>query len=88
MSELSAAERFESERHFFSLFGAVPRLPDWAFGFWFTWYHPYTQAEKTAEIERFLADRIPIDVVSLDMDWRNLTVDYLYKVNTINLIKM
>lgn len=64
------------------LTGGVPRLPDWAFGLWFTWYHPYSQAEKVAEIDRFMQDDLPLDVTSLDMDWRALPEkDTGYAVN-------
>ena len=33
-------------------------------------YHPYTQAEKTAEIQRFIDDDLGLDVASLDRNWR------------------
>jgi hypothetical protein len=55
---------------FFSLAGGVPLLPPWAFGLWFTWYHPYTQSEKMAEITRFIGDDLGLDVASLDRNWR------------------
>jgi len=71
---------FRSE--FLLLTGSVPLLPDWAWGLWFTWYHKYSQEEKTEEIKHFQSDKIPLNVASLDMDWRNLTVDYKYAVNT------
>ena len=57
-------------RDFFALAGGVPLLPSWAFGLWFTWYHPYTQAEKTAEMTRFIGDDLGLDVASLDRNWR------------------
>lgn len=71
---------FRSE--FLSLTGPVPLLPDWAWGLWFTWFHPYNQTEKIAEIKRFQTDKIPLDVASLDMNWRNTTIDYKYAVDT------
>ena len=52
------------------LTGPVPLLPDEAFGTMFTWYHNYTAAAKLAEIREFAARGIPLDVASLDMDWR------------------
>ena len=43
----------------------------------------YTQAEKTAEVQRFVDDRIPLDVASLDMDWREEPEERTgYQVNT------
>merc|ERR1711937_567241 len=58
-SAMKGYDSFRSE--FLSLTGSVPLLPDWAWGFWFTWYHPYTQEEKTEEIKNFTKDKIPLD---------------------------
>eukprot|EP00039_Didymoeca_costata_P001322 m.51572 g.51572 ORF g.51572 m.51572 type:complete len:1018 (+) comp10741_c0_seq1:186-3239(+) len=71
-------------QEFLSLTGAVPTLPDWAFGLWFCWYHPYNQSEKTAEIQRFLDDNLGLEVASLDRDWRELGLpaEATYKENT------
>lgn len=77
---LNGYNSFRSE--FFLLTGEVPLLPDWAWGLWFTWYHKYNETEKKQEIKHFQSDNIPLDVASLDMDWRNLSVDYKYVVNT------
>eukprot|EP01047_Picozoa_sp_COSAG01_P082096 COSAG01_NODE_16632_length_1219_cov_1.222321_1_plen_285_part_01 len=52
------------------LSGPVPLLPDYAFGTMFTWYHNYSDVEKLAEITEFASRGIPLDVASLDMDWR------------------
>jgi hypothetical protein len=57
-------------KEFLQLSGHVPLLPQWAFGLWFTWYHPYNQSEKTAEIQRFIDDDLGLDVASLDRNWR------------------
>eukprot|EP01048_Picozoa_sp_COSAG05_P017933 COSAG05_NODE_2536_length_2932_cov_2.918814_1_plen_426_part_00 len=57
-------------KEFLQLSGHVPLLPDYAFGSMFTWYHNYTAAAKLAEIREFAARGIPLDVASLDMDWR------------------
>ncbi len=79
---LSGYAHFRQE--FLALTGSVPALPDWAFGLWFTWYHPYTASEKAAEMAKFRSQGISVDVHSLDMDWRSLVddQDYLYMVNT------
>ena len=50
---------------FLSLSGPIPHLPQWAFGLWFTWYHPYNQSEKTAEVQRFIDDDLGLDVSPL-----------------------
>ena len=46
-------------------------LPDFAFGTWFTWWHPYTEIEAKSEIEQWSNDSLPIDVWALDMNWRD-----------------
>ena len=51
---------------FLALSGPIPHLPQWAFGLWFTWYHPYNQSEKTAEVQRFIDDDLGLDVSSSD----------------------
>ena len=50
---------------FLALSGPIPHLPQWAFGLWFTWYHPYNQSEKTAEVQRFIDDDLGLDVSPL-----------------------
>ena len=52
-------------KEFLQLSGHVPLLPQWAFGLWFTWYHPYNQSEKTAEVQRFIDDDLGLDVSPL-----------------------
>jgi len=55
---------------FQNLAGPVPLLPDFAYGTWFTWWHPYTEVEAKADVNRWDAERIPLDVFGLDVDWR------------------
>lgn len=55
---------------YLTLTGPVPPLPDEAFGTWFSWYHPYNQSGAEADIARWRADDLPIDIWGLDMDWR------------------
>lgn len=52
------------------LTGPIPSLPDQAFGTWFSWYHPYTQAEAETDIKRWRSDDLPLDIWGLDMNWR------------------
>ena len=52
------------------LTGSIPLLPDYAMGTWFTWYHNYTAGSKLAEIRQWHRADLPLDVASLDMDWR------------------
>jgi len=44
------------------LTGAIPLLPDYAMGTWFTWYHNYTAASKLAEIKQWHGLGVPLDV--------------------------
>ena len=70
-STSQTVDAYATLRHdILALTGSIPMLPDYAFGLWFTWYHNYTQTEKIAEIETFERLGLPLDVVSLDMDWR------------------
>jgi hypothetical protein len=59
-----------SRAEFITLTGPTPVLPDFAFGTWFTWWHPYTEVEAKSEVERWETDKLPIDVWALDMNWR------------------
>ena len=71
ISTANHAQGLEGMRtEFLQLSGHIPLLPKWAFGLWFTWYHPYNQSEKTAEVQRFMDDDLGLDVVSLDRNWR------------------
>ena len=56
---------------FLGLTGPVPRLPDWAFGTWFTEWHNYSQAAAEAEMLKWQTERLPLSVWGLDMNWRN-----------------
>ena len=53
------------------MIGSAPLLPDYAYGTWFTWWHPYTEDEAKGEIERWDSDDLPLDIWALDMNWRN-----------------
>jgi len=62
-----------SREEFLHLCGQVPLLPDYAYGTWFTWWHPYTQDDAEAEVKRWTSDGLPLDIWGLDMNWRNTT---------------
>ena len=67
-----------------ALTGPVPTLPQWAFGLWFCWYHPYTQAEKEGEVSRMVDEGYGLTIASLDRNWRQLGLpaEGQYLVNT------
>jgi hypothetical protein len=75
---LPSTEGFGAARRaFVALAGGCPLLPDYAYGTWFTWWHSYTEAGAKAEVERWDADALPLDVWALDMNWRNTSADNL-----------
>lgn len=53
----------------YRLTGRTPLLPRWALGNWWSRYHRYSQDEYRALMDRFEAERIPLTVAVLDMDW-------------------
>lgn len=44
----------------FILFRPTPLLPDYAYGTWFTRWHPYTEPEVKEEIGRWNAGNFPL----------------------------
>lgn len=61
-------ERFRAD--FLHLTGAVPLVPLYALGLWYSRYHPYGEESALAVIDRFRQAGIPLDVFTLDTDWR------------------
>ena len=59
-----------SRKEFLALTGPTPLLPDFAFGTWFTFWHQYSFEDATSNVSRWNADRLPLDVWGLDMNWR------------------
>ncbi|MDP2774572.1 MAG: glycoside hydrolase family 31 protein [Nocardioides sp.] len=53
-----------------TLTGAAPLLPRNAFGVWFSKYFAYTEAEFRALVMRFEKERVPLDTLSLDTDFK------------------
>ena len=51
-----------SRVEFITLAGPTPVLPDFAFGTWFTWWHPYTEVEAKGEVERWQASQTHLDL--------------------------
>ena len=62
-------------RDFYALTGPTPMLPRWALGNWWSRYHPYSEEEYLALLDRFAAARLPFSVAVLDMDWHLTDVD-------------
>lgn len=59
----------DAVKDLYRLTGVPPLLPAYALGNWWSRYHPYTQNEYQALMERFEAEEIPFSVSVVDMDW-------------------
>jgi hypothetical protein len=49
--------------------GAVPLVPRWMLGAWWSRYWSYTDRELRELVEEFRKRRMPLDVLVIDMDW-------------------
>jgi hypothetical protein len=75
----SGYARFRED--FLHLTGRVPLLPLFAFGLWYSRYHPYSEEAALDVIEKFRTRNIPLDVFVVDTDWR-VGASCGYAVNT------
>jgi Glycosyl hydrolases family 31 TIM-barrel domain/Glycosyl hydrolase family 31 C-terminal domain/Domain of unknown function (DUF5110) len=53
-----------------ALSGAAPLLPRRAFGNWYSKYWPYSEADLRALVPRFHSERVPLDVLGIDTDFK------------------
>jgi hypothetical protein len=53
-----------------ALSGAAPLLPRRAFGNWYSKYWPYSEADFRALVPRFRSERVPLDVLGIDTDYK------------------
>ncbi len=54
------------------LTGPSPLLPDYTFGVWFSRYYAYTTSDyENSLIPAFRANRVPLDTLSVDTDWKS-----------------
>ncbi len=65
-------------RALYALTGPPPLLPRYALGNWWSRYHPYTAEEYLALVDRFRAERVPLSVAVIDMDWHWVDIDPAY----------
>lgn len=63
---------------YYRLTGAVPLLPRFALGNWWSRYHPYSEQSYLALMDRFERENIPLSVAVVDMDWHLTTIDPKY----------
>ncbi|HBA84492.1 MAG TPA: hypothetical protein DCZ95_10400 [Verrucomicrobia bacterium] len=55
---------------FVTVFGPIPMVPRWTFGFWYSRWYAYTDKEILELARRYQKEDIPIDVMIVDTDWR------------------
>lgn len=56
-------------RDLFMLTGKPPLVPRFALGNWWSRYKAYTAEEYLALMQRFIDEKIPVTVATVDMDW-------------------
>ncbi|MFL6156495.1 MAG: TIM-barrel domain-containing protein [Marmoricola sp.] len=54
------------------LTGSAPLLPRSAFGVWYSKYYAFSEAELRALAEKFDAENVPLDTLSLDTDYKRV----------------
>ncbi|MCY1694656.1 glycoside hydrolase family 31 protein [Curtobacterium sp. SL109] len=57
---------------YYALSGAPSLLPRWALGNWWSRYHPYSDTEYLALMDRFTEESLPFSVAVIDMDWHRV----------------
>ncbi len=62
-------------RDYLRLSGAVPAVPRFALGNWWSRFYPYTQEDYQVLMERFREEGIPLSVAVLDMNWHVTDID-------------
>ncbi|KAM0480741.1 hypothetical protein ACHAP7_004977 [Fusarium lateritium] len=62
---------------FFAISGNQPRLPRWALGNWWSRYYPYTDDEYLKLMDKFEAEKVPLSVAVIDMDWHQVHGDHI-----------
>ena len=65
-------------KDYYHLSGAVPPLPRYALGNWWSRYYSYSEDSYKALMERFAKEQVPLSVAVLDMDWHITDIDPIY----------
>ncbi|MFH0878337.1 MAG: TIM-barrel domain-containing protein, partial [Lentisphaerota bacterium] len=58
-------------KDFVTVFGPIPMVPRWTFGFWYSRWFAFTDKEVLELAKRYRKEDIPIDVMIIDTDWRH-----------------
>ncbi|MFI3140685.1 MAG: glycoside hydrolase family 31 protein [Clostridia bacterium] len=56
-------------KDFYKLTGEVPLIPRYCLGNWWSRYKAYTQEEYISLMKRFIDEKIPVTIATIDMDW-------------------
>ncbi len=56
---------------FVKVFGRIPMVPRWTFGFWYSRWYAYTDKQFIELAKRYRREGVPIDVMIIDTDWRD-----------------
>ena len=57
-------------KDFVTVFGPIPMVPRWTFGFWYSRWYAYKDSEVIGLVKRYRREGVPIDVMIIDTDWR------------------
>jgi alpha-glucosidase len=60
----------EALQSFVQLFGPVPLVPRWVFGFWYSRWYEYSQKDIVDIAKRYRRLGLPMDVMVIDTEWR------------------
>ncbi len=55
---------------FVNLFGKIPLVPRWVFGYWYSRWYKFSDKEILSVIDKLKENGIPLDVFVIDTDWR------------------
>ena len=62
-------------RAFYDISGHQPRIPRWALGNWWSRFHRYSSKSYLELMDKFRAEKIPLSVAVIDMDWHLVNDD-------------
>jgi alpha-glucosidase (family GH31 glycosyl hydrolase) len=63
---------------YYHLTGRQPLIPRFVLGNWWSRYHKYTEQEYKDLVRHFEADKVPLSVAVIDMDWHLVDIDPKY----------
>ena len=71
-------DHVDAVEDFFAISGPQPLLPRYALGNWWSRYHRYSDTEYLRLMDRFDAEKVPLSVAVVDMDWHLTDIDPKY----------